>query len=65
MPVLDNCVNATFEPGNIGSSSGTPPVVISPGSLYTPESYDPAIVIYSYDLSKFYNFAHLLQMGMF
>ncbi len=34
MPVLDGCINSIFEPGNIGSSSGTPPTVITPG--YTP-----------------------------
>lgn len=56
MPTLDSCVNSIYEPGNIGSSSGTPPVVISPGSIYTPETYDPETVTYSLDLSKFYNF---------
>lgn len=65
MPTLDSCVNSRFEPGNIGSSSGVPPTVVSPGSLLDPETYDPAVVTYSYDLSKFYNFAHLLQMGLF
>lgn len=55
MPLLDSCINATFEPGNIGSSIGTTPVVITPGSLYTPDSYDPAAVTYSHEFSKFYN----------
>ncbi len=34
MPLLDSCINSIFEPGNIGSSSGLPPTVITPG--YTP-----------------------------
>ncbi len=34
MPILDGCINSVFEPGNIGSSSGTPPTVIYP--TYTP-----------------------------
>ncbi len=55
MPALDNCINAIFEPGNIGSSSGATPTVIRPGSLYTPADYDPEAVIYSHDFSKFYN----------
>ncbi len=55
MPTLDNCINSVYEPGNIGSSPGTPPVVISPGSLYTPEDYPYETVTYSLDLSKFYN----------
>ncbi len=64
MPTLDSCVNAIFEPGNIGSSIGTTPTVIYGGSLYTPDTYDPTAVIYSYDMSRFYDFAHLLQMGL-
>jgi hypothetical protein len=55
MPTLDTCINAIFEPGNIGSSSGTTPVVVTPGSLYDPETYDPLAVTYSHDFSKFYN----------
>lgn len=55
MPTLDSCINSVYEPGNIGSSSGTPPVVISPGSLLDPETYDPTAVTYSHDFSKFYN----------
>ncbi len=59
MPTLDSCVNGVFEPGNIGSSPGTTPTVITPGSLYTPETYNPETVVYSLDLSKFYNSAYL------
>lgn len=55
MPLLDDCVNAIFEPGNIGSSSGTTPTTVRPGSLYTPDSYDPATVTYSLKFSLFYN----------
>lgn len=32
MPTLEGCINATFEPGNIGSSTGTPPTVIRGGT---------------------------------
>ena len=56
MPTLDSCINSMWEPGNIGSSSGTPPTVVTPGSLLDPETYDPESVTYSLDNSKFYNF---------
>jgi hypothetical protein len=59
MPTLDSCVNAVFEPGNIGSSPGTPPTVISPGTLLTPEDYDPETVDYSLNFSRFYNSAYI------
>ncbi|MGX1322681.1 hypothetical protein AB7M17_006134 [Bradyrhizobium sp. USDA 377] len=55
MPILDNCVGSVYEPGNIGSSIGTTPVVITPGSLLNPDDYDPSAVTYSLDFSKFYN----------
>jgi hypothetical protein len=56
MPVLDSCVNAVFEPGNIGSSSGTPPTVVTPGSLYNPDTFPwETFTEYSHDFSKFYN----------
>jgi len=55
MPVLDSCITSIFEPGFIGSSTGTTPTVIIPGSLYTPLTYDPETVEYSHDFSKFYN----------
>jgi len=56
MPTLDSCITSVYEPGNIGSSPGTPPVVVTPGSLVDPDNYDPATLTYSLDLSKFYNF---------
>jgi hypothetical protein len=55
MPILDSCINSVFEPGNIGASIGTTPVVVTPGSLFTPDSYDPSAVTYSLDFSKFYD----------
>jgi hypothetical protein len=55
MPILDSCINSVFEPGNIGSSSGSTPTVISPGSLYTPDDYPFDTVTYSLDFSKFYD----------
>ncbi len=55
MPTLDSCVNAVFEPGNIGSSIGTTPVVIGFGSLLDPSTYDPTTVTYSHQFQLFYN----------
>lgn len=56
MPTLDDCINSVFEPGNIGSSAGTTPTVISPGSLYTPDDFPwTTWTTYSHDFSKFYN----------
>lgn len=62
MPTLDGCINATFEPGAIGSSSGTTPTVIEPGSLLDPVTYDPESVLYSLDYSKFYNSMYLILL---
>lgn len=59
MPTLDDCINSIFEPGNIGSSSGTPPVIIRVGSLYSPDNYPVDSVQYSLDFSRFYNSAYL------
>jgi hypothetical protein len=59
MPVLDDCVTSAYEPGNIGASTGAPPVIITPGTLYTPETYDPATVEYSLNFSRFYNSAYI------
>lgn len=59
MPLLDYCINAIFEPGNIGSSSGITPTVIIPGTLLDPDTYDPDAVTYSLDFSKFYNSAYM------
>ncbi len=58
MPDLDSCINAVFEPGNIGSSIGTTPVVITMGSLYPPGTTPPDVE-YSLDFSKFYNSAYI------
>jgi hypothetical protein len=55
MPTLDNCINGIFEPGNIGSSSGTTPTVIRPGTIYTPDNYPFDTVQYSLNFSRFYN----------
>jgi len=55
MPTLSNCINATFEPGNIGASSGEPPVIIRPGTIYSPEDYPVDDVEYSLNFSRFYN----------
>ncbi len=59
MPVLDSCINAIFEPGNIGSSSGETPTVIRPGTVYTPDDYPVDTVEYSWNFSRFYNFIYI------
>ncbi len=59
MPLLDSCVNSIFEPGNIGSSSGTTPTVIRPGTLYTPDDFPADTVEWSLDFSRFYDSAYL------
>jgi hypothetical protein len=59
MPVLDYCISGTFEPGNIGASSGQTPVAPSIPSLLDPENYDPESVTHSLDHSKFYNSFYL------
>lgn len=59
MPLLDYCINSVYEPGNIGANSGLPPLVIRPGTLYTPETYDPEAVEYSLNFSRFYDSAYV------
>lgn len=59
MPTLDSCINDIFEPGNIGSSSGETPTVISGGSLYTPDDYPFETLQYSLNFEKFYNSAYI------
>jgi len=59
MPTLDNCINDIFEPGNIGSSIGTPPLVIRPGTIYLPDDYPVDTVEYSLIFSRFYNSFYL------
>jgi len=62
MPVLDGCINALFEPGNIGSSVGTPPVIVHKISLYPPIDYNPDGVSYSLDYKEQYNSGYLLLL---
>ena len=59
MPVLDGCINAVFEPGAIGASSGTPPVIIRMTSLYPPDEVPVDGVTYSLDFSKSYDSGYL------
>ena len=59
MPLLDNCINSVYEPGNIGASSGEPPTIIRPGTIYTPEDYPTDSVEYSLNFSRFYDSAYL------
>ncbi|MCS3690955.1 hypothetical protein ABIF26_006462 [Bradyrhizobium elkanii] len=59
MADLDHCINDIFEPGNIGSSVGTPPVKIIKGTIYTPDDYPVDGVTYSLDFTKFYNSPYL------
>jgi hypothetical protein len=55
MPILDHCIGSIYEPGNIGASSGLPPVAPSVPSLIDPDDYNPETLTYSWDFSKFYN----------
>ncbi len=59
MPALDTCINAIFEPGFAGASSGTEPVIIRPGTLYTPDDYPFETVTYSLNFSRFYDSSYL------
>lgn len=58
MPLLDNCITAIFEPGNIGASAGEPPTTIRPGTIYDPGNY-PVDVEWSLNFSRFYDSAYL------
>jgi hypothetical protein len=58
MPVLDSCVTSNFEPGNIGASIGTEPIVIRPGTIYDPDDYPFDDIEYSLHFQRFYNFAY-------
>ena len=62
MPLLDHCITALYEPGNIGASIGTTPVVIRPGTIYTPGDYDPDSIEYGLVYSRFYNSGYLLLL---
>jgi nucleoside-diphosphate-sugar epimerase len=59
MPLLDNCITALFEPGNIGASAGEPPTIVRPGTIYSPDDYPTDDVEYSLVLSRFYNSFYL------
>lgn len=59
MPLLDNCITAIFEPGNIGASAGEPPTVIRPGTIYDPGNYPAGDVEWSLNFSRFYDSAYL------
>ncbi len=60
MPDLDSCVSFVFEPGHIGSSSGTTPTVVGFGSLYTPDTFPwDTFTEYAHKFEFFYNsFVH-------
>lgn len=59
MPLLDNCITALYEPGNIGASAGEPPTTIRPGTIYSPDDYPTDDVEYSLVFSRFYNSMYL------
>jgi hypothetical protein len=59
MPLLDDCITALYEPGNIGASAGEPPTVIRPGTIYTPDDYPTDSVTYLLDFNKFYDSSYL------
>ncbi len=56
MPVTDVCIAGIYTPGNIGASSGQPPVQPSVPSLLDPDNYDPAAQTYSLNFARFYNY---------
>ena len=59
MPVLDSCITSRFEPGNIGASSGTTPIIIRPGTIYDPDDVLPDDAEYSMNYSLFYNSGYI------
>lgn len=60
MPIdLDSCIAGIYTPGNIGASSGQPPVQPTVPSLEDPEAYDPAAVEYGLDFTRYYNSFHV------
>lgn len=58
MPLLDDCINSVYEPGNIGASSGALPVIIRPGTIYTPDDYPIDRIEWSMNYSRFYDLAY-------
>jgi hypothetical protein len=56
-PLLDSCITSVFEPGHIKASSGTPPTIIRPGTIYTPDDY-PLDAEWSMNYSRFYDSAY-------
>jgi hypothetical protein len=62
MPLnLDSCITGVYVPGNIGASSGLPPVVRAMPPTYDAE-YDPTAVTYSLDYRYWYNSSYLLLL---
>jgi hypothetical protein len=59
MPLLDDCITALFEPGNIGASAGEVPTTIRPGTIYSPDDYPTDGVEYSWNFSRFYDSMYL------
>lgn len=54
MPNSDSCISGVFVPGAIGGSSGLTPTKPTLGTLIDPDDYDPTLLIYSLDYSKFW-----------
>jgi hypothetical protein len=59
MPLLDHCITSVYEPGNIGASSGEPPTIIRPGTLYDPDDYPADDVEWSMNYTRFYDSAYV------
>lgn len=59
MPSLDSCINDVYQ--GIPASSGEPPVIPVLPSILDPENYDPEVITYSLDHSKFYNAFYFLM----
>lgn len=56
MPInLDSCITGIFVPGNIGASSGLPPVQPVIPTLIDPDDLNPETTDYALDFSKPWN----------
>jgi hypothetical protein len=63
MPLLDDCITALYEPGNIGATSGEPPTIVRPGTIYSPDDYPTDGVEYALVFSRFYNSGYFGLLG--
>lgn len=62
MPTPDLCIAGIYTPGNIDTDTGEAIPTLVGGSLLDPDNYDPDVVDYSLDFTKFYNSGYLLLL---